>query len=231
MELFLDTADRNEIRRWLAYGLVDGVTTNPSIMLRDGALDAERTAREIAALIAPRPLSVEVTTNDPDEMVRQARVMAAWAENIVVKIPVINEYGEPCYRAVRALDGEGIRVNMTACLSFGQAALAAKAAATYVSIFAGRVADEGHDAPALVREVVEWLRLWGYPAKLIVGSVRGPIDIKEAALAGAHVITVPPPVLDRFVEHRYSRETVRGFNEDARTALARMEQLKKEVAA
>ncbi len=226
MEIFLDTANLGEIGRWLDYGVLDGVTTNPSIMLKDGGYDLERRAKEIARLIEPRPLSVEVTTNDPEQMWRQAHEIATWAPNVVVKIPVINEYGQPCLGTVRQLADEGIRVNMTACLSYGQAILGAKAGATYVSIFAGRVADEGGDASRLIRQVAEWLRLWGSPTKIIVGSIREAINIQDAAQAGAHVITTPPQFLDRFIDHKYSRDTVRGFNEDAAKALAKMEELR-----
>ncbi len=195
-------------------------------MLKDGGYDLQRRALEIACLVEPRPVSVEVTTNDPDEMVSQARTYAEWAPNIVVKIPVINEFGRPCLAVVRRLEREGIRINMTACLSFGQAVLGAKAGATYVSIFGGRVADEGGDAPGLVHAVREWLDLWGSCTKIIVGSIRSAIDIQGAAQAGTHVITVPPPFLDKFVDHRYSRETVHSFNEDAARALVKMEELR-----
>jgi len=225
MEIFLDTANLEEIERWLDCGVLDGVTTNPSIMLKDGGYDLQRRALEVARLVAPRPVSVEVTSNDLDEMVRQARIYAEWAPNIVVKIPVINEFGQPCLGVVRRLERERIRVNMTACLSYGQVLLGAKAGATYVSIFGGRVSDEGGDAPGLVRSVRDWLDLWGSPSKIIVGSIRSTIDVQNAAQAGAHVITVPPPILDKFIDHRYSRDTVRGFNEDAVKALSKMEEL------
>lgn len=229
MEIFLDSADVGQIQRWLKHGVLDGVTTNPSIMLKDGGYDMEARAREIAALICPRPVSVEVTTNDHEGMVAQAREFATWAPNIVVKIPVINEYGEPSLEVVRTLAQEGIRVNLTACLSFGQVMLGAKAGATYISIFAGRVADEGHDAPGLIRQAVQWLREWGYPSRIIVGSIREVINIQEAALAGAHVITVPPQFMDKLADHKYSRDTVRGFNQDAERALAKMEELRAQV--
>lgn len=192
MEIFIDTANLEEIYRWLEYGVVDGVTTNPSILLKDGGHDMEARAREIAELVFPRPVSVEVTTNEQREMVEQARELASWAPNIVVKIPVVNEYGEPSLGVVRTLVQEGIKVNMTACLSFGQVMLGAKAGATYVSIFGGRVADEGHDAPRLIRQAVGWLKDWSYPSKIILGSIREVINVQDAALAGAHVITVPP---------------------------------------
>ena len=225
MEIFLDTANLEEIELWLDCGVLDGVTTNPSIMLKDGGYDLKRRALEIAELVEPRPVSVEVTGNEPDEMVRQGRIFAGWAPNIVVKIPVINEFGRPCLGVVRSLAREGIRINMTACLSYGQALLGAKACATYVSIFAGRVSDEGGDAPALIRRTRDWLDLWGSPSKIIVGSIRSAVDVQNAAQAAAHVITVPPAILNRFVDHRYSRDTVRGFNEDAARALAKMEEL------
>jgi len=225
MQIFLDTANLDEIRRWLQYGLLDGVTTNPSIMLRDGAYDTEERAKEIAHMVGPRPVSVEVTTNDPSEMLRQAHLIASWAPNIVVKIPVINQDGLPCLGVVRELEKAGVRVNVTACLSYGQAILGAKVGATYVSIFAGRVADEGHDAAALIREVADWLQRWRCRTRIIAGSIREALNIKEAAAAGAHVITAPPAFLEKFLDHRYSRETVRGFNLDAVEAAVRMQEL------
>jgi transaldolase len=226
MEIFLDTADVQAIRKWLEEGLVDGITTNPSIMFNDGMYDMERGAKEIANLVYPRPVSVEVTTNDHDEMIAQARILARWAENVVVKIPVINEFGVPSLCVVNALENEGIRTNVTACLSYGQATMAAKVGATYVSIFAGRVSDEGNDAVRIIRSTADWLSRWGYKAKIIVGSIRRAYDIQEASEAGAHIITTPPQFLPKLLDHKFSRETVRGFNQDARKALGKMEELR-----
>jgi len=223
MEIFVDSANVKEIAQWLAEGIVDGVTTNPSIMHADGMYDLERGAIKIAGLVHPRPVSVEVTTNDREEMLRQGRALAHLAENIVVKIPVINQFGESCLRVVRVLTEEGIRVNVTACLSFGQAAMATKAGAMYVSLFGGRISDEGHDAGVVVRSTADWLARWGYETRIIVGSIRQVYNIQEAALAGAHVITVPPQFLGKLLDHKYSRETVRVFVEDGQKALARME--------
>ncbi len=223
MEIFVDSANLKEIERWLAEGILDGVTTNPSIMHADGMYDLERGAVQIAALVNPRPVSVEVTTNDREQMLRQGRMLARLAENIVVKIPVINQFGESCLRVVRSLDEEGVRVNVTACLSFGQAAMATKAGATYVSLFGGRISDEGHDAGAVVRMTADWLARWRYQTRIIVGSIRQVYNIQEAALAGAHVITVPPQFLDKLLDHKYSRDTVRVFVEDGQKALAKME--------
>ncbi len=226
MEIFLDTANLKEIARWLEEGLVDGITTNPSIMFNDSVYDQERGAKAIAELVFPRPVSVEVTTNDHEEMMSQARTFAKWADNIVVKIPVINEFGIPSLRVVKALADESIRINVTACLSYGQATLAAKVGATYVSIFAGRVSDEGNDAPSIIRATAEWLTRWGYKSKIIVGSIRRAYDIHEASEAGAHIITTPPQFLLKLLDHKYSRDTVRGFNQDAQKALTRMEELR-----
>ncbi|KPK21354.1 MAG: hypothetical protein AMJ76_02800 [Dehalococcoidia bacterium SM23_28_1] len=231
MEIFIDSANSDEIRRWLEYGVVDGVTTNPSILLKDGGYDMQERAKEIAALVYPRPVSVEVTTNHHEQMLDEARGLASWAPNIVVKIPVINEYGEPCLGVVKTLVEEGIKINMTVCLSFGQVVLGAKAGATYISIFAGRVADEGHDAAKLIRESAEWLAGWEYHSKIIAGSIREVINIQEIALAGAHVITVPPQFMGKLIDHHYSRATVQQFNQDARKALARMEEVRARVKA
>jgi transaldolase len=231
MEIFVDSANPDEIRRWLEYGVVDGVTTNPSILLKDGGYDMEARAKEIAELVYPRPVSVEVTTNHREQMIDEARGLASWAPNVVVKIPVINEYGEPCLGVVKRLEGEGIRVNMTVCMSFGQVVLGAKAGATYISIFAGRAADEGHDATKLIRDAVEWLAGWEYHSKIIVGSIREVINIQDAALAGANVITVPPQFMAKLIDHRYTRETVRQFNQDAQKALAKIEELREQVRA
>jgi transaldolase len=222
MEIFIDSAEVKQIETWLRQGVVDGVTTNPSIMFKDGITDLRVGALRICKLLANRPLSVEVTTNDQDMMLTQAREFATWAPNIVVKIPVINETGESCLGVIHSLKSEGITVNATAILSFNQAILAAKAGATYVSIFAGRVADEGNDPATVIRNVREWLDAWKYPARIIVGSIRSVIDIQSAALAGAHIVTIPPQFFPKMVDHRYTRETVRQFVQDAEKALGQI---------
>jgi transaldolase len=219
MQIFLDSADYQEIETWLAQGVVDGLTTNPSIMFKDKVYDVEEGARRLCKLLSPRPVSIEVTTNDRMEMLRQARTFARWAENVVVKIPIVNEEGQSCLGVIHTLSREGIAVNTTAILSFNQAILAAKAGSTYVSIFAGRVADEGNDPRVVIRNVRGWLTEWGNPSKIIVGSIRTVMDVQNAALAGAHIITIPPQFLPKMVDHRYTRETVRQFNQDAAKAL------------
>jgi transaldolase len=219
VKIFVDSSDVKEIRKWDAQGVVDGVTTNPSIMLKEGVCDMEESTRRVCALMGERPVSIEVTTNDHAEMIRQGRRFASWGDNVVVKIPVVNEFGDSSLGVVHTLNKEGIRVNATAILAFNQAMLAAKAGATYVSIFAGRIADEGGDASTVIRNVRHWLDEWGCRARIIVGSMRGPVDIQNAALAGAHIVTVPPQFLPKMIDHKYTRDTVRQFNRDAEKAL------------
>jgi len=220
VQIFLDSANYEEVRNWVRQGVLDGVTTNPSIMFKDGIYDLEEGACKLCELVGPdRPVSVEVTTNDPEDMIPQGREFSHWASNIVVKIPIINENGKSCLETIKTLSGDGIAVNCTAILSFNQAILAAKAGARYVSIFAGRVADEGNDPAVVIRNVRGWLDQWSSESRIIVGSIRTTMDIQNAALAGAHIITIPPQFLPKMLDHKYTRETVRQFNDDARKAL------------
>ena len=227
MEIFIDSANVAEIEKWLNMGVIDGVTTNPSIMFNDGAYDIEAGAKEIAALVNPKPMSVEVTTNDLDEMMTQAQGFAFWAPNIVIKIPQITQDGVPCYGVINKLENGGVKVNATAALSLGQVILAAKAGATYISIFTGRVSDEGGNAVEVIRNCVEWLERWKYKSKIIIGSIRSVGDILSAAIAGAHIITIPPQFLGKMADHKYTRETVRQFVNDAQKALEMIEDVKR----
>ncbi len=222
MKIFVDSADILQIETWSEQGIVDGATTNPSIMFKDGITDLQGAVLEISKLLGERPLSVEVTSNDQRIMLSQARSFASWSRNIVVKIPIINEFGDSCLGVIHTLTQEGIAVNATAILSFNQAILAAKAGATFVSIFAGRVADEGNDPGIVIRNVRNWIEDWGFKTEIIVGSIRTLMDIQNAALAGAHVITIPPQFLPKMVDHKYTRETVRQFIQDAERAEEQM---------
>jgi transaldolase len=222
MEIFVDSASIDNIEKWLEMGVIDGVTTNPSIMYADGVYDSEAGAKDIATLIYPRPLSVEVTTNDLNEMVEQAERFASWAPNIVIKIPQITQDGIPCYGVINHLESNGIKVNATAALSLGQVILAAKAKASYISIFTGRLSDEGGNATEVIRNAANWLRRWEYASRLIIGSIRSVGDILSAAVAGAHIITIPPAFLAKLADHKYTRDTVRQFVTDAQKATEQM---------
>jgi transaldolase len=225
MEIFIDSASTSEIEKWLNMGVIDGVTTNPTVMLKDGVYDAEAGAKEIAALVEPRPVSVEVTTNDLEEMITQARRFASWAPHIVVKIPQITQDGAPCYGVINQLENEGIKINATAALSLGQVILAAKAGATYISIFIGRITDEGGNAAEVIGSSADWLEHWQYKSRLLIGSIRSVGDILTAAIAGAHIITIPPQFLVKMVDHKYTRDTVRQFVNDAQKAMEMMEKV------
>lgn len=222
MEIFLDTGDLKEIAFWLEQGVIDGVTTNPSIMLASGHYEIGTASREIARLLIDRPLSVEVVSDDPAEMLAQGREFATWAANIVVKVPVETSTGRPCMDVINKLTTEGIKVNATACLSFGQAMLAAKAGATYVSLFSGRISDEGNDPKRVIKMTAEWIARWAYPSKIIVGSIREVVNIQDAINAGAHVVTIPPKFLAQLADHKYSRVTVQQFLRDGIGAQERL---------
>jgi transaldolase len=222
LEIFADTADVREIKTWLDFGVLDGATTNPSIMLAGGEYQLQAGAVKIAKLLGDKPLSVEVVTDDRDDMYQQAIEMASWAKNIVVKIPIITTVGEPCLGVISKLTTKGVKVNATACLSFNQAMLAAKAGATYVSLFAGRISDEGASAYEVIRNTATWLKVWNLPAKIIVGSIRETVNVQDAALAGAHVVTVPPKFLLQMIDHKYSRFTVAQFLADGQSAAERI---------
>lgn len=221
MKIFIDSANLNEITKWTDYGIADGVTTNPSIMFKDCITDIKKGAIEIAKLINPRPLSVEVTTNDLKEMLDQAKDFAGWAPNIVVKIPVINQSGEPCVGVISRLSKANIKINATALLSLSQVVMVTKAGAAYASIFAGRVEDEGGDPQKVIREARAWLDDWKYKTEIIVGSIRSVGDIQRATVAGTHIITIPPQFLNKMCDHKYTRETVRQFVEDAQKTFAK----------
>lgn len=195
MQIFLDTADVKELRDLAALGLVDGVTTNPSLVAKEG-----RPFRDIVAeilQIVDGPISLEVVSTDAPGMLAEARELAKLHKNVVVKIPLIAEG----LKAVRQLTGEGIRTNVTLCFSAAQALLAAKAGAGYISPFVGRLDDISHVGMDLVRQIVAIYKNYGYRTQVLAASVRTPIHFMEAALAGAHVCTLPPAVLRQLLKH------------------------------
>jgi transaldolase len=154
-------------------------------------------------------------------MIEQGERFAGWADNVVVKIPAIGGDGTSYLNVVHVLESHGVRVNCTACLSFCQGVLAAKAGATYVSLLAGRIDDEGGDGSEIVGRFCSWLSGWQMPTQVIVGSVRSPRDFQASAYAGAHAITVSASVLARMGDHRYSRATAEQFTSDGQKAFGR----------
>jgi len=195
VQIFLDTADVKEIREMAALGLVDGVTTNPSLIAKEG-----RPFRDIVAeilTIVDGPINLEVVSTDAPGMVAEGRELAKLHKNVVVKIPLIAEG----LKAVRLLHAEGIRTNLTLCFSAPQALLAAKAGASYISPFVGRLDDISHVGMDLVRQILTIYKNYGYATQVLAASLRTPVHFLEAALAGAHVSTLPPAVLRQLLKH------------------------------
>ncbi|MBI4277832.1 MAG: fructose-6-phosphate aldolase [Armatimonadetes bacterium] len=195
MKIFVDTASVKEIRDAQSWGILDGVTTNPTLLAGEGQ-DPRRVVDQICAIVSG-PVNVEVTTLAADEMVKEGAEAASWAPNIVVKLPMIKEG----LKAVKVLSDRGVRTNVTLCFSVPQALLAAKAGAAYVSPFLGRLDDIGHDGMEVVRQAVEIYRTYGYTTQVLAASIRHPRHIVEAARAGAHVATAPFAVIEQLFKH------------------------------
>jgi transaldolase len=195
MKFFIDTADIKEVREAASMGLVDGVTTNPSLVAKTGKRFRE-VLLEICDIVKG-PVSAEVVATTHDEMLREAREYASLRPNIVVKIPLIAEG----LKAVRTCADEGIKTNVTLCFSATQALLAAKAGATYISPFVGRLDDISTDGMQLIQEICEIYDNYGYPTQVLVASVRHPMHVHMAARIGAHVATCPLSVLHQLVKH------------------------------
>ncbi len=195
MEFFLDTADIKEIETGLEWGMVDGVTTNPTLVAKAGR-PYLKTVQEIARLV-PGPVSGEVLATEFDEIMEQGHRLAGLAENVVVKVPLT----PAGLRAVRALLIEGIRCNVTLCFSAAQALLAAKAGAAYISPFVGRLDDVGEDGMQLIDQVVSIYRAYDFDTKVLVASVRHPIHIVQSAQLGADVATLPFKILEQLYKH------------------------------
>jgi transaldolase len=224
MAVFLDSGNIAEVEKFMKIGIIRGVTTNPTIFLKDGVtggiLGIKKRSLEIARLIHPYPLSVEVTTNKKDEMINQALEFSQLAENIVVKITIHGPNGElENLEAVHELETKhDVRVNVTAMMSAQQCLLAGMAGATYVSLFGGRVNNMGYNACGEISKLRQVLDNLGLKTKIIVGSTREILNVIEWLEAGAHIVTVTPNLLEGMIVHPYSKETVQMFLNDAKKA-------------
>jgi len=196
MQIYLDTANIDEIRQGAKLGIVSGVTTNPSLVSKEGTADYEAVVREICSII-PGPVSVEVLVEGAQAMIKQAKVIASWAPNIVVKIPATAEGLE----VTSALAKKKIRVNFTLCFSVNQALLGALAGAAYVSPFVGRLDDAGHNGMEVVKDIVDVFAHYQLTTQVIAASIRHPEHCVAAAKAGAHIATVPYKVLMQMIQH------------------------------
>ena len=221
MSIFLDSGDLNEIQRFYKMGIIRGVTTNPTLLLKDGIKgDLDVICQhfiKIAQMINPYPLSAEVTSNDKDKMIEQARDIAKWADNMIVKIPIHGPNGElENLEVVHELEKKhGVRINVTAMMSAQQCYLAASAGATYVSIFGGRVNNMGYNTIGEIKILRKLLDDFDLPSKIIMGSTREILNVVEWLHAGAHIVTVLPKFLEGMIVHPYSKETVKMFLDDA----------------
>lgn len=208
MKFFLDTANIEEIKRVNDLGLCDGVTTNPSIIKKEGK-DFEEVVKEICKLV-DGPVSAEVTSYDCDGMVEQARVLSKWAENIVVKIPMTEEG----LKAINILSKEKIKTNCTLIFSVSQGLMAMKAGATYISPFMGRIDDMGESGAKLVSELRDVIDIYGYDSKIIAASIRHIGHLEEAALAGAHIATIPGTLFEKLWSHPLTDAGIESFKKD-----------------
>jgi transaldolase len=208
MKFFIDTANIDEIKEAAKMGMVDGVTTNPSLISKEGR-DFEEVIKEICEIV-DGPISAEVISTDTEGMVKEARHLAGIHDNIVVKIPMTVDG----LKATRTLTGEGIKTNVTLVFSPLQALMAAKAGATYVSPFVGRLDDLSHEGLLLVEQIVEIYSNYGYDTQIIVASVRNPLHVLDAAMMGADIATIPFNVLGKLAAHPLTDKGLKSFLDD-----------------
>jgi transaldolase len=208
MEFFIDTAEIAQIKKYYNLGIVDGVTTNPTLIAKCGRR-FEDVVKEITEVVKG-PISVEAVSTTADELVAEAKKLAAYGEHIVVKIPMTAEG----LKAVKVLSKIGIKTNVTLVFSSNQALLAAKAGATYVSVFVGRLDDRGQDGMEVIGEVMQILENYDLATKLIVASIRHPRHVTDSALLGAHIATIPPDIIEKMLTHPLTDDGLRIFAKD-----------------
>jgi len=208
MQFFLDTANLEDIKKYAAWGIIDGVTTNPSLIAKEG-VSLERRIKEIIDIV-DGPISAEVISENAEEMLREGRVYAAWHPNIFVKVPMTAEG----LKAVKMFSEEGIKTNVTLVFSLAQAILAAKAGATLLSPFVGRLDDISEDGMMLINEIVTAFRNYSFETKVLVASIRHPKHVMDAALIGADICTIPPAVLEQLVKHPLTDSGIEKFMAD-----------------
>lgn len=208
MKIFIDTADTDELRSVFNTGLVDGVTTNPSLVAASGR-DFKQVIGDICSMTSG-PVSAEVASTDAKTMVEEGLVLSRIAENVVVKLPLTWDGLEAC----RTLSNRQIKTNVTLCFTATQAWLAAKAGATYISPFAGRLDDIGIDGMELIAEIRTIYDVHGYHTQILAASIRGPLHVKQAAIAGADVATIPPKVFRQLLNHPLTDKGLDAFVAD-----------------
>jgi transaldolase len=215
MKFFIDTANVNEIREAASFGLVDGVTTNPSLVAKEGK-DFRKLLEEICSIV-DGPISAEVISLEFKGMMKEAHELSKIHPNIVIKLPLILEG----LKAAKALKAEGIRTNVTLCFSANQGLLAAKAGASFVSPFIGRLDDIGHEGMELIEQIMTIYRNYQYETEVIVASVRHPLHVTEAALIGADICTIPFKVMEQLAKHPLTESGIERFLADWKKSKAK----------
>lgn len=208
MKIFLDTANIEEIKEIHSWGIVDGVTTNPTLVAKEGK-DFKETVLEICSIV-DGPISAETVSLDKEGILKEARELASWHDNIVVKVPIMPEG----LKAVKQLSSEGIKTNVTLVFSITQALLAARAGADFVSPFVGRLDDTAWDGFSFIHELVPIFDFYGFETEIIAASIRHPIHVVEAAKAGAHIVTLPSKVAKQLISHPLTDVGIKKFLED-----------------
>jgi len=208
MKIFLDTANIDSIRRYNDMGILDGITTNPTLLSKEQG-SPEEIMKTIVGMVSG-PVSLEVISTESGQMIEEAHNLKKYGENVVVKIPMIPEG----LKALKTLSGEGISTNVTLVFSANQALLAAKAGATYVSPFIGRLDDIGHDGMAIVKSIVSIFRNYQLKTKVLVASIRHPVHVVQAAEIGADVVTLPPDILGKMMKHPLTDKGLEAFLSD-----------------
>ena len=209
MKFFIDTANLDEIREANELGLIDGVTTNPSLVAKEGDIDFKEHIAKICALVEG-DVSAEVTALDTAGMLAEGRELAKIAQNVVIKVPLTLDGLKAC----RTFRAEGTKVNVTLCFSAAQALLAAKAGASYISPFIGRLDDTAQDGMELIRNIVQIYDNYGFATEVLAASIRHPVHIVDCALAGADVATIPFKVIQQLVKHPLTDRGLEGFLND-----------------
>ena len=215
MKFFLDSANIEQITKANAYGILDGVTTNPSLIAKEGADHAERIL-EICEIV-DGDVSAEVVEIEAEAMLTEGRKLAKIHDNVVVKVPLTRDG----IKATKMLSSEGIRVNVTLCFTANQALLAAKAGAYYISPFVGRLDDISSEGMELIRDIVTIYDNYGYPTQVLTASARGPLHVRDAALCGAHVVTLPYAVFEKLFDHPLTESGLEQFLADYRKSQER----------
>ncbi len=208
MKFFLDTADLEEIKKYASWGIIDGVTTNPSLIAKEGVSLKDRIL-EISEVV-DGPLSAEVISEDHEGMMKEALEFAKWHKNIHIKVPMTSEG----LKTVKALTAEGIKTNVTLVFSLSQAIMAAKAGATLLSPFVGRIDDISGDGMELIEQIVQTWRNYDFKTEILVASIRSPKQVVDSALIGADICTIPPAIFDKLVKHPLTNIGIERFLAD-----------------